>query len=394
MKKLVIIFALIFLFFPTTCGVASAEQSSEEIESELQQSTTNQINELDLIEVEEVLKDVDTTIFDGFNVSNVGNLIDDIVNERVTISFTTFFSSLLKSLAKAFNKMLPFIGIMLGIILLASMLNKIKTQSIDSGVSQIVFFACYTSLVLVIFALVSARILDCNNAIYKMKSQMQAIFPILLVLMTAGGATSVKMFQPAVATLSGVVSTIFSSVLLPLVIVMFVISIVSNLSDNVRLAKFQDFISSVFKWIIGIVSTLFMAYLSVNGITAATKDGISIRTAKYAIKSYVPIIGGYISEGFELVMASSILIKNGVGVLAIVLLLATVLAPVCSIIVLSLTIKLVAAVVEPVADKKFCSFLSSCGKTLNLLCVVLVGVALMYFLTIALFIVAANGALL
>ena len=397
MKRGLILFVLIIVSLSisaTTTLVAKAEetQNSTSPEVALSQETHDQIQELDLSNINELMQDVNVNLFPEISATNATTLVNNIVDGKVSISFGSITKSCFTALLNSFQKLLPFICVMLGIILLASLLNKVKAQTLGSQVSQIVYFATFAVLALLVCSLVVVRIVECGGVITKLQNQMQAFFPILLTLMTgAGGSASVRIYQPTVGILSGGVSMVFSSVLLPLVTIMFVLSIVSNLSDETKVGKFQDLISSIFKWTIGIVSTLFMAYLGVNGITASTKDGVSIRAAKYAIKSYVPVLGGYISEGFEVVMASSVLIKNGVGIIAIIILLSTILVPLFSIIVLSVSMRFIAAVVEPVADKKFCSFLTSVAKTLNLLCIVLIGVSLMYFLTISLIISTANN---
>ena len=390
MKKTIVIALLLLnaIFICMPSKTATAAESN--VEEKISQETKNQIELLEIDEIEQALDDIGENEFT--NNLSASDLIESIVDGKFTLSFQSIIEFSTKTIANSFLKVLPYICTILGIILLSSMINKLKSQNFSSGVSEIVFFATYTIMILVVSALVSIRIAECSNIISKINNQMSAVFPVLLTLMTSAGASaSVKMYQPAVVALSGFVSTVFAYFLLPIVSVLFVVTIVSNLSDNVKLTKFEDFLSSIFKWSLGLVSTLFMAFLAIRGISSATKDGVSIRTAKYAIKNYVPIIGGYISEGFELVMVSSILIKNGVGILAMLLLFVTVLSPIVSIVVMSLSFKLVTAVTEPIADKKFCAFLSSVGKILSLLCVVVIGVALMYFLSLALMIATANN---
>jgi len=388
--KRIVICVMLMLFFVLNVGHCDLAYANEfDVEKKIEEQTHNQIKELDLEDLKNCYKDLNLDIAENLSATEV---IQNIVDGKFSLSFGQMVHSVFNSIAVSFRKILPFIGVMLGIILLASMINRIKSQKFESGVSEIVFFSSYLVLLLIVSGLVVSKISEINDAICKMKSQMNAVFPILLVLMTCSGATtSVKMYQPAVAALAGGVSSVFSYILLPLISVMFVVCVVSNLSDNVKLNRFQDFLSSAFKWIIGSVSAIFMAFLAVKGISSATYDGVSIRTAKYAIKNYIPIIGGYISEGFELVIASSIILKNGIGVFAIIMLLSTVLAPIASIAVLSLSLKLVSAVSEPVSDKKFAGFLSSVSKTLSMLCVVLIVVALMYFLSLALIVSTANG---
>ena len=58
--------------------------------------------------------------------------------------------------------------------------------------------------------------------------------------------------------------------------------------------------------------------------------GLNIKptqTTKYTIKSYIPIMGGYLSEGMDLILASSLLIKNSLGLVGVMLLITTILSP-------------------------------------------------------------------
>lgn len=95
----------------------------------------------------------------------------------------------------------------------------------------------------------------------------------------------------------------------------------------------------------------FTAFISVQGITAGSIDGISIRTAKFAIKSYVPILGSYLSDGMGIILASSNLIKNAVGATGLFLLLATIISPLIELILFMLILKLVSGIIEPLGNK-------------------------------------------
>jgi hypothetical protein len=64
----------------------------------------------------------------------------------------------------------------------------------------------------------------------------------------------------------------------------------------------------------------FFAFLSVQGIVVSVSDSVSMRLSKFALSKYVPIIGGYLSDGFNYLIAGSIVIKNAIGITAIYLL--------------------------------------------------------------------------
>ena len=186
------------------------------------------------------------------------------------------------------------------------------------------------------------------------------------------------------------IMNLFTYVLLPIFIFSVVFSVVSNLSNNVKLDKFTSFFNSTYKWLIGLIFTVFTAFLSIQGITAGSIDGISIRTARYAIRSYIPILGSYISDGMGLILVSSNLIKNAVGATGLFLLLATILSPLIQLILFMLALKLIAGILEPLGNKQIANFVSSLSKSLVLLIVLIIGLAFIYFIMLGLVMCSAN----
>ena len=128
----------------------------------------------------------------------------------------------------------------------------------------------------------------------------------------------------------------------------------------------------------------------VQGLTSSTIDGVSIRAAKFATKNYIPILGGYLADGFDLILASSVLIKNSLGVVVLILLVITIMAPVLKIVVFNLALSFVTAIVEPIAGDRIVGFLSGVGKNLTILLVSILAVAFMLFILIMLIIFSAN----
>ena len=94
------------------------------------------------------------------------------------------------------------------------------------------------------------------------------------------------------------------------------------------------------------------------------------------------MLGGYISDGFELIKAGGMLVKNATGFASLIILLATIIVPIVSIGILELGLKLLAGVIEPIGDNRVSGLLYDIAKSLKLLIAIIVGVSLMYFLTI------------
>ena len=130
--------------------------------------------------------------------------------------------------------------------------------------------------------------------------------------------------------------------------------------------------------------------MAIQGITAGSVDGISFRTAKYAIKNSIPLLGSYLSDGLNLIIASSVLIKNAVGAGGLILMFATIIVPVLNLIVFMLSLKLVSAILEPITDARISNFISMLAKSISLLIVLILGCAFMYLLLTGMIMCTAN----
>ena len=276
------------------------------------------------------------------------------------------------------------------IAILSNLVGQFRGKS-DKNIGNIVHFICYSAVIILVCTSVTTLINLTSGVISSMKGQMEIIFPIVLTLMASVGNTvSVGIYQPIMAMLSGMVVNVFSYIILPIFLISFVISVVGNLSNNVKLNKFSSLLNDIFKWVIGFVFTIFTGLMAIKGISAGSFDSVSIRTTKFALKTYIPLVGGYLSDGFNLIMASSVLIKNAVGTAGLFLIFLSMISPVITILVYKWALHLTAAVIEPLLDDKISNFLFSVSKALNMLIASILCVALMFLIGLGLLMVSGN----
>ena len=224
-----------------------------------------------------------------------------------------------------------------------------------------------------------------------LKGQMEAVFPILFTMMTALGASgSMAIYQPAVAVLAFSVTELISVIALPMLIITIVFSVIGNLSGTVKLGGMAKFFISAAKWILYTSFFLFLAFLSIQGITAAVYDSISVRTAKFALSKYVPVIGGYLSEGFNVILAGTVLIKNAVGLTAVIIMFVSIVPVLFKVIIVSLALKLAGALTEPFEGGRIAGLLNSVSSAVNLLVAIICGIVFLYFVFLLLVIASGN----
>jgi stage III sporulation protein AE len=254
-----------------------------------------------------------------------------------------------------------------------------------------IFLIAYASSLIPVIAMVAECYTVAKNSVSTMQTQMQIVFPILLTLMAAsGGTVKAAICRPAVAFFSTNIVTLILSVVFPLTLIIVAFSIAGHLSKELKFGKFAAFFKSINKWLIGISVSVFGLFFTLQGLTAATYDGVTRRAAKYAIGSGVPIVGGFLSGGFDLAVAGSTLIKNSLGSMSIFLMVAAIFEPIVLLLSVNLLLKLTAAITQPFGDERISDFLGETAGNLNYCSAGVLFSAFLYFLCVVLFVGTAE----
>ena len=380
MKKIfIVVFALIigstlFFSFPET---VFADDLSDSIEKNL--------DDVDLAELD-----------DFYNRISGGDSLLENIRKLIRGEYEFDYNGVTEYVKQLLlSKVKDYLPTVINIILIAivySVFNFIKGKYLSSEIDNILNVVCYFAILLVILSVSTNLFTNIKNTIYSLRELCEIMSPIILTLMIAsGGGTSAALYKPALVFLSGGITEIVSAVLLPLVGIIIIVSCFSEVSGNIRINKFNQLFSSILKWSIGIIISLYGVFLSVKGISAAAYDGISVKAARYAVSNSVPLIGGFIKDSLDLVVAGSVIIKNAVGISVIICIFIIVLSPLIDVICFSLLLKLSAAITDTLGNTKLTNFISNVSKSVSYLSTCLLTVAFSFFLTVLLLIFSANA---
>ena len=308
------ILVIILSFFTTLTTATETSTDLDEIEQELTETVEEQLSGIDLGDFQQILNGLSEQEQSIFGSSSFYDKVSKLLSSDLS-SDQSLFQQIFNILLDEILNFIPLLATICAIAILGSFISNLRVKTNDQSIADIVHFVCFGVIIVILSGAVFSLVGMTKNLLSSIQAQMQILFPILLTLLTSlGGLVSVSVFQPLVAVLVSGVMQIFNYVVFPLFICTFIFTIVGNLSNNIKLDKFISFFKSSFKWVTGSIMTLFFTFLTIQGITAGSFDGVSVQTAKYAIKSYIPLVGGYLSDGFNLIMSSSILIKNALGV--------------------------------------------------------------------------------
>lgn len=383
---LALLVIVILVFCQTGTVNASAYTAEEQAALDrLEEQVEDLLASLDTSELEEYLQTLSQ--FDG---KDVREMLADLVTGDYALEYDTMWESVLALVWEEGRAMLPAFAVILAVAVLCGILNSAKSGFLQSSMSDIIHFVSYISVGAVVLAVLTNILQAAFSAIADMQRQMQIVYPLLLTLMAAsGGAVSAGVFRPAVAFLASGICELFTAVVLPTSVVVVALTFAGNLSPDVRCEKLGGLFKSVNKWLIGLTLGLFTLFLTVQGIASAQYDGLSLRAVKYLVSGSVPIVGGFLSGGVDLVLAGSALIKNALGSFSVLLLFASVLRPLLLFAAFQLFLRLCAAATEPVGGK-ISSFLTSLANDCGFFIAGLLCVAFLHFLTILL-LVCSSG---
>lgn len=290
--------------------------------------------------------------------------------------------------------LLPLLLSLLAVAVLSGFLRAMSDAGM-SGLNDIAGFVCQCFAIGIALTGFLSLALLARESIAQTSAFIELAFPVLLTLLTAtGGIASAGIFQPAMAMLCSGVSVALQGVVLPVILIGGVMGVLNNITGRVQLGQFFNLSKSAAKWMIGLLFTLYFGVTTLQGMTAASFDGVSIRTAKFALDKLVPIVGGMVSGTVDTVLGCAVLVKNAVGLTAILISFGIICVPLIRIAAGMLAFRLAAAVCEPIADPRLPKMLAALADVLTYLFAAAVSLSVMFMITVGLIMGAGNAAIL
>ena len=284
---------------------------------------------------------------------------------------------------------LAFSIIVIGII--CSLLKNLQNAFSSDSISEIAFYACYALLIVLISKTFLISLDLAKDVIIDITNLMAKVLPILvLMLIAAGGFSQAATMDPIVLGATIIVPKIYLNIIIPLILMTFVVTFTNNITSESKLSTLAAAMKKVTVWAQGIVLTIFIGILTIRGITASTIDAVTLKTTKYAVDSFIPIVGKSFSDAISSVAGYSLIIKNAIGSVGLVVIILLILSPIIKIVLSSIIFKLSAILLEPITDKRITSSISAAGDALTLIMTSVLSISIMFFILIAVMINAGK----
>lgn len=213
-------------------------------------------------------------------------------------------------------------------------------------------------------------------------------------MMTTGSITSAGVVQPVLLFLINFIGNMITTILLPLILIGTALGIISKVSNRVQIGKLSKYFKSSTVWILGVVLTLFVGILSLEGSLTSSVDGVTAKTAKAAVSNFIPVVGKILGDAVETVIGCSNILKNAVGLVGVIVVIGICIVPVIKLTILMATYYMASAICEPIADERIISLLGQIGDTFKILLAMLVSVSMMLIIGVTLVIKISNSGLM
>ena len=381
----IIIFILIILL--TTNTYSKAEQSAEDnIEETIeQQKETFGINSFI-----ENANEYTGEFFNDIDISNIltsaisGEVDNNTIYERIQNLFGDELKTGIKTLLS-----------ILVIIIIHSILKSVSENLENDAISTIIYYVQYIAIVTIIMSNFTDIVQMVKDTANNLVGFMNCLVPILLSLMIyTGSITTSSILEPIILFMINFIGNLIETVFIPLTLIIAVICIVSKISDKVQIEKLAKFMKSSMIWVLGIILTIFVGVLSIEGTLSSSVDGITAKTAKAVVSSAVPIVGKILGDAVDTVLGCGIVLKNAIGFVGVIVIIGICIMPIIKLGILTICYKLVSSVCEPIADGKIINLLEQIGDIFKILLAILSAISFMVIIGTTLVIKISNSGMM
>lgn len=386
MKKILIIFIVaIFMYIPNSNAIQEAETeltSTDIIESQMEDLNLGDFVNKSKEYAGEFMEDVD-----------VGDLLQSAISGK--LDNETFFKKALSMLGKEVKDTIKILASIIIIIVIHSILKSISDSLENKSIATITYYVQYILIVTLIMSNFTDIISMTRDAIKNMVGYSQTLIPILMtLLLTTGSVTSVSVIEPITLFLINFISNIFEVFIIPIVLVSTAISIVSKISDKIQIDKISKFMKSSITWGLGVILTLFVSIISLDGTLTSSVDGVTAKTAKAAVSNLIPVVGKVLGDAVDTVIGCSNILKNAVGIVGVLVIIGICISPIIKLSILTISYHLAAAICQPIADDKIVKLLDEMGGTFKVLLAIMCSISVMLIIGTTLVIRISNSGMM
>lgn len=378
-EKIITIIVMVLIVFLSNSSYANDNQTITEQQEEFK--------------IQDFIKNAEKFTGEFFEDIDINEILNDAIKGEVDNS--TLLKKILNILGKEVTTNIKSLVSILAIILIHSILKSISESLENNNISKLIYYVQYILIVTVIMSNFTDIIKLVQDTTGNLIGFMNALVPLLITLMMyTGSITTSSVVEPIILFMINFIGNIIQNLIIPFVLVLTSLVIISKISDKVHIDKLSKFFKSGIVWFLGVVLTVFVGVVSLEGTLSSSVDGITAKTTKAVVSSEIPVVGKILGDAVDTVLGCGIVLKNAVGLVGVVIVIGICIMPILKLFVLSVSYKLLSTVVQPIADEKIIDLLEQIGDIFKIFLGILCAISFMLIIGTTLVLKISNGTMM
>ena len=371
-------------------GEGGQSFSYEEVRKEAQkaeEADTSLLEELDFTEIQQT---VDEILGGDFQFKNT---VLDLITGKQPFTLESFLEALIHQAGNGWRteKRILLSVLILGIAasLFSSFTSIFRTQQI----AEISFEITYMLLFLILLQVFTGAEELTRGVIAALRQFMSALIPAWCLAVTmASGAATALVYHQFLLGLIYVMEWLIQEGLLGLIKVHVILVFINHLTREEYLSQLAELTEKAAGWALKTILAVVIGFNTIQGILSPVIDALKSTAFSRAVRA-VPGIGSVAGSVTDVLLGSAVLIKNGIGAAALVVIALLCLAPILKLGLLTLILELAAALIQPVSDKRMTGCAAGVGRSIRLLLQAAFTSAVLFVITIVVVTVSVRGSI-
>ena len=381
MKILINIITILILF--VTMPVSNASNTNDESNNE------TMLEQQEEFGVGDFINSAKEYTNDFFNEDELNDFFNSAIKGEVDNS--SILKKVFSLLGQEFVDSIKAVGSILVIIVIHSILKAISESLENESISKLIYYVQYILIVTIIMSSFSGIVKLVQDTTNNLVGFMNLLVPLLIALMLYTGSIATSgVLEPIILFMINFIGNIVQTIIIPGVLIFAGLVVISKISNNFQIRKLSKFFQSSIIWFLGIVLTIFVGVVSLEGTLSSSVDGITAKTTKAVVSTAIPVVGKILGDAVDTVLGCGIILKNAVGLIGVIIVISICIAPILKLAILTITYKLLAGICEPIADKNIVSLIEQVGDIFKIFLAILTTISVLLIIGTALVVKISN----
>lgn len=380
-----ILFVIFALFGAREVTIANSETNSDDEyidDQEYEEIIDNCVEGYDFNEIDNIVEKENISV-------NYSDVVKELVKGNISGSFKNVKDMVKESVFIELSENKKIMLELILVAIIAAIFTNFSHVFINSFVSETGFYLTYLLIFSILlgsfYLLVSTSTTLLTTIIDLMKA---FILSYSIAISISCGTTSATGLYELMLIVITIVEWVILKVIIPMANIYVIISLINNLSKEDRFSKMANLIKELASWALKTITAAVIGLNIIKNLILPAIDSVKTNALQ---KSIAALPGGQaVTALSNVVIGSSVIIKNSIGAGGVIMLLLISIVPLIKIFIFLFVYRLTAAVLQPISDERIVNGINSVADGAKIILVSVTTAIILFVLSIAIIAAATN----